>query len=176
MSTPLHVYEKTLNCKVSLLVSRSLCSHCSPHEAALHQGHHLLPGDEPVAVDVIDLEAVFGLFLLGALQEDRESKQPLLPRHFPWWECTLFTYIMTWPCDFCVMVLIKIFENLIRQYSVGHVEVGVKKLLEKLPGHSVHTLTIFLLIKSVHNWNEGLQNYLPQCFHKHASTSPSQRL
>ena len=43
------------------------------------------------------------------------------------------------------MVLIEIFENLVHENSVRHVEVCVEKLLKKFPGHPVHALTIFLL-------------------------------
>lgn len=84
-----------LSAKSSLCLTLTLCFWiisglgCLPHEAALHQGHHLLPRDEPVTVNVIDLEAVLSLFLLRALQEDREPKQPLLPQNHSFSNSTL---------------------------------------------------------------------------------------
>ena len=46
-----------------------------PHQTILHECGHFLPGDEPVAVDVIDLEAVLRLLLLRTYEEYHGTKQ-----------------------------------------------------------------------------------------------------
>ena len=45
-----------------------------PHQTILHECGHFLPGDEPVAVDVIDLEAVLRLLVLRTCIKYRGTK------------------------------------------------------------------------------------------------------
>ena len=58
------------------------------------------------------------------------------------------------------MVLIEIFENLVHENSVRHVEVCVEKLLKKFPGHPVHALTIFLLSQLILRAEESTKYYI----------------
>ena len=92
------------------------------YEAPARAG--LLPGDEPIMVEVVDGECVAELLLEAALEEHVEAHHPLLP------------------ADQAAPPQVEELEHPVHQDVVRHVEGLVQEVLEGHPVHGVRLLRL----------------------------------